>query len=320
MIPKKNNTEIVWGDYVLLPEFLHKGDEVALIAPSGFQPQERLDKAVESVKGFGLRPTLFPTCTKKYGYLAGTDMERARDLTDAFASSDIRAVICIRGGYGAQRLLEYVDLDAIAASGKPLCGYSDITALHIEMNRRGVVSWHTPMPGTEWYKGLDAFTAESLKAALFGPMPDKLINPEGAGMMKALTPGKAEGALCGGNLTLVASSAGTPYEIDTKGKILFLEDIDELPHRIDRMLLQLRYAGKFEDCAGVVFGAFTGCEPANAETSLTVEDVIGELAENIKKPVITGFQCGHILPTACLPLGATVLLDADNTEMKVLGV
>ena len=306
--------------FLLLPDFLHKGDEVALIAPSGFQPPERLDKAVESVQNYGLKPRLFPTCTKQHGYFAGADMERARDLADAFMSPDIKAVICIRGGYGAQRLLGQVDLDAIAASGKPLYGYSDITALHTEMNRRGVISWHTPMPGTEWYKGLDSFTAESLKAALFGPLPDKLINPEGSGSLEALFPGRSEGILCGGNLSLISSSVGTVYEIDTKGKILFLEDVDELPHRIDRMLLQLRYAGKFEDCAGVVFGAFTDCEPKSGESSQSVGDIINELAGEIKKPVITGFQCGHILPTACLPLGAQVLLDADNAEMKVLGV
>ena len=303
-----------------LPAFLHKGDEVALIAPSGPQPQDRLKHAEKSVQDFGLIPRLYPTCMKKHGYLAGTDMERARDLTDAFMSSEIKAVICMRGGYGAQRLLEYVDFDDIAASGKPLYGYSDITALHIEMNRRGVVSWHTPMPGTEWYKGLDQFTGDSVYKALFGPLPEKLVNPENAGSLKTLIPGKTEGILCGGNLTLASSSIGAFYEIDTKGKILFLEDTEESPYRIDRMLLQLRHAGKFEDCAGVIFGTFTDCEPSNAETSLSVDEVINELAYKIKKPVISGFQCGHVMPTACLPLGVRVLLDADNAEINVLGV
>jgi len=216
--------------------------------------------------------------------------------------------------------LEHVDFGAIAASGKPLYGYSDITALHLEMNRRGVVSWHTPMPGTEWYKGLDGFTRNSVYSALFGPMPEYLTNPAEGMVMEALLPGKAEGVVCGGNLSLVAATIGTFYEIDTRGKILFLEDIDESPYRIDRMLLQLRHSGKFKDCAGVVFGPFTDCEPKDADPSLSIDEIIRELVGDIKKPVITGFQCRHILPSACLPLGARVMLDADNAELKALGV
>jgi len=305
---------------LLLPKFLKTGDKAALIAPSGAQPQERMESAVKSVEGFGLKPLLFPCCTKQYGYLAGTDAERARDLTDAFSSPDIKAVICIRGGYGAQRLLDLVDFDAIAASGKPLYGYSDITALHIEMNRRGVVSWHTPMPGTEWYKGLDLYTNNALKAALFGPLPNELANPENTGPIMPLTAGKAEGVLIGGNLTVLASSVGTSNGIDVKGKIIFLEDVDESPYRIDRMLLQLKRAGVFDGCAGVIFGTFTGCEPADPAASLSVGEILYELAIQIKKPVVTGFQCGHTLPTACLPLGAAVSLDAGRAEIKILGV
>jgi len=305
---------------MFLPEFLRKGDEVALVAPSGPQPPERLERAVKSVQDFGLKPRLFPSCMKKRGYLAGTDIERARDISDAFSSPDIKAVICIRGGYGAQRIMDYVDFGAAAASGKALYGYSDITALHAELNRRGVVSWHTPMPGTEWYMGLDGFTRNAVHNALFGPLPETLANPENAVHVSTLMPGKAEGVLCGGNLTMAASSIGAFYEIDTKGKILFLEDIDEPPYRIDRMLLQLRRAGKFRDCAGVIFGAFTGCEPADPENSLSVDEILQELANEIKKPVVTGFQCGHILPAACLPLGAQALLDAGSAEIKVLGV
>jgi len=282
-------------------------------------PPDKLNAALESIRKFGLEPLVYPSCSKRHGYLAGTDRERASDLTEAFASRAVEAVICIRGGYGAHRLLEYVDFDAIAASGKPLYGYSDITALHIEMNRRGVVSWHTPMPGKEWLTELDDFTLQSVKAALFGPMLKELKNPIGADEMKAITPGKAEGIICGGNLSLVAASLGTFYEIDTKGKIIFLEEVEEAPYRIDRMLLKLRHAGKFNDCSGIVFGAFTDCEPKDPKMSLTVKDIIIELTGDIKKPVVTGFQCGHVLPTACIPLGMRVLLDADNVALRVVG-
>ena len=304
---------------MFLPKFLSKGDKVAIIAPSGPMPPEKLNAALESVRKFGLEPLVFPSCSRRHGYLAGTDRERASDLTEAFASRDMAAVICIRGGYGAHRLLEYVDFDAIAASRKPLYGYSDITALHMEMNRRGVVSWHTPMPGKEWFLELDDFTLHSVKTALFGPMPKELKNPFGTGAMKAITQGKAEGIICGGNLSLVAATLGTFYEIDTKGKIIFLEEVEEAPYRIDRMLLKLRHAGKFNDCSGIVFGAFTDCEPKDPKMSLTVEDIIVELTGDIRKPVVTGFQCGHVLPTACIPLGMRVQLDADNAALRVVG-
>jgi len=281
-------------------------------------PPDKLDAALDSIRKFGLEPLVFPSCLSKHGYLAGTDRERASDLTEAFASRDTKAVICIRGGYGAHRLLEYVNFDAIAASRKPLYGYSDITALHMEMNRRGVVSWHTPMPGKEWLLELDDFTLQSVKAALFGPMPRELKNPISTGEMKSITPGKAKGIICGGNLSLVAATLGTFYEINTKGKIIFLEEVEEAPYRIDRMLLKLRHAGKFKDCSGIVFGAFTDCEPKDPKMSLTVEDIIIELTGDIKKPVITGFQCGHVLPTASIPLGMRVLLDADNATLRVM--
>jgi muramoyltetrapeptide carboxypeptidase len=303
-----------------MPNFLNPGDEVAIVAPSGPPPLDRLEKALESVREFGLAPILFPSCVKKRGYLAGTDADRARDLSEAFALPDAKAVICIRGGYGAQRLLNLVDFDVLAETCKPLYGYSDITALHLEMNKRGVISWHTPMPGSEWYSGLDKFTCNSVRAALFGPLPKSLVNPADAVAISAISPGRAEGILCGGNLSLVASSLGTFYEFDAKEKIIFLEDVDEYPHRVDRMLLQLRNAGKFRDCAGVVFGTFTDCNPKDAGSSLTIDEILADLTGDINRPVLSGLQCGHVLPTLCLPLGARVSLDADNAELKVLGV
>jgi muramoyltetrapeptide carboxypeptidase len=300
-----------------LPNFLQQGDRVGVLSPSGPQPQERLEAAIQSVRDFGLEPVVYDSCRLKHGYFAGTDRERAADLQSAFADPSVKGVICIRGGYGAHRLMEYVDLDAIAAARKPLYGYSDITALHIELNRRGVISWHTPMPGTEWYHGLDDFTQACVRSALFGPLPGSIVNPDGSAFTE-LVPGKAEGILCGGNLSLVASTIGTYYEIDTKGKILFLEDIDESPYRIDRMLLQLRHAGKFSDCAGVVFGPFTNCVAPEAPNSLTVDEVLDELLGDIGKPVAKGLQCGHVLPTACMPLGARAELDASEGTLKIL--
>jgi len=304
---------------MILPPFLREGDQVAVICASGPLPEGALGPALESVEKMGLKPKAYPTCGLRHGYLAGTDEERARDVNDAFADEGCKGVVCARGGYGAHRLMGMVDWDAAARSRKPLYGYSDVTAFHLELNRRGLASWHTPMPGTEWRKGLGEYTSSSLRAALFGPLPGELANPPAA-PFETLVPGRAEGRLLGGNLSLVAATLGTPYEIDARGAVLFLEDIGEVPYRIDRMLLQLLQAGKFEDCAGVILGPFTDSVPDDRKPSLSVAQVLGELLSGVGKPVLAGFQCGHVLPTASVPLGARVALDATAGAIRVLGV
>jgi muramoyltetrapeptide carboxypeptidase len=226
-------------------------------------------------------------------------------------------VICIRGGYGAHRVFDHVDFDKIAATGKPLYGYSDVTALHMAMQNRGIISFQTPMPGTEWYKGMDAFTEKGVRQLLFGPLPNEIANPDGAELI-IMRPGVAQGELVGGNLSLVTSSVGAPYQLNTSGKILFLEDVEESPRHLDRMLLQLRHAGLLHECAGIVFGAFTDCEAENPEKSLTIEQVLDDLTDGLDIPIVRGLRCGHCMPTASLPLGARVTLDANAGKLIVL--
>jgi len=299
-----------------MPAFLREGDAVALIAPSSAPRPGALEPAVESVRALGLVPKAYPSCTLEHGYLAGTDEQRARDVNDAFADPEARGVVCVRGGYGAHRLMGRIHWDAAVESRKPLYGYSDVTALHLELNRRGLITWHTPMPATEWRKNPGEYTMGYLRAALFGPLPARIENPP-AVPLETLAPGRAEGVLCGGNLSLVAATLGTPYELDAKGKILFLEDIGEIPYRLDRMLLQLKHAGKFDDCAGVLLGPFTDSVPDNTLPTLTVAQVLAEILGDIGRPVLAGLQCGHVLPTASLPLGMRVSLDATAQTIRL---
>lgn len=303
---------------MLYPKPLAPGDRVALVGPSGPVLPERVEPAVQAVKALGLTPVLYPSATAQRGYLAGEDRQRAKDLTDAFLDETISGIICIRGGYGAQRMLPYFDLTAALLHPKVFCGYSDITAIHALLNRHGLVTFHTPMPSTEWYKGLDGYTLDSMKNLLFHPREEwnPLENPADAPAPQVLVPGKAAGRLTGGNLSLVASSLGTPYEVNTQGTVLFLEDIGERPYRLDGMLTHLRNAGKLEGASAVLLGAFTDCAAEDPSRSLTIPEVISDVVEPVCRekgiPLVAGLVCGHTLPTMSLPLGAGVSLQAGT--------
>lgn len=303
---------------MLTPKPLFQGAHVALIAPSGPVPPERLGSAVTSVEKLGLQPVVFESCRSAHGYFAGSDKLRADDINAAFADKSIDGILCIRGGYGAQRLMDSVDFGLIRRNPKFFSGYSDITALHIMINQScGFVTYHTPMPSTELYGGVDEYTDTSLKKILFGAKSGELKNP--ADMpLHSLVEGCACGTLTGGNLSLVASSLGTPYEIDTRNKILFLEDVDEEPYRIDRMLCQLKAAGKFRDCAGILLGYYTDCAAQHPEKSLTLNQVFEELIVPAHKPAIMNFACGHSLPTLSLPMGKGVKLNSTSGTITVM--
>jgi muramoyltetrapeptide carboxypeptidase len=295
---------------MIIPKPLFRGAKVALIAPSGPVLPERLEPAVQSVRRLGLDPVVYESCRAAHGYLAGDDRMRADDINRAFADNAIDGILCIRGGYGAQRLLKRIDFQMIRSHPKFFSGYSDITALHIALNQCcGFVTYHTPMPATELYANVDGYTLESLKNVMFGNPFGVLKNP--AGMQpETLVPGCACGPVTGGNLSLVASSLGTPFEIDTRGKILFLEEVDEEPYRIDRMLTQLALAGKLRECAGMLFGYWTRAEAQKPERSLTLLQVLHEIIIPQCRPVLMNLACGHSLPTLSLPMGQTAKMDA----------
>ena len=298
---------------------VYPGARVALVCPSSAVPEERLDAALAAVRELGLEPVAYPSCyyVNRHGYFAADDAQRAKDIQEAFADPSIQGVICIRGGYGAHRLMDLLDLREIARHPKLFCGYSDVTALHIALNQRcRMVTYHTPMPSTEWYKGLDEFTMTYLRRALFGALTGAM--PMGAGV-ETIQSGTTRGVLCGGNLSLVCDSLGTPWEIDTRGKILFLEDVGEKTYRIDGMLTQLRNAGKFSDCAGILLGYWTDCEPEYPEKTLLIPEIVGEVVVPSGKPILAGLAGGHSLPTMSLPLGAVAVMDADAKTLEVLG-
>ena len=304
---------------MIRPKPLKIGDKIGLIGASSPVKQERIESSIKAMEDLGFEVTLGESCRGCHGFLSGSDELRAKDINDMFEDKSIKGIFAIRGGYGASRLLDMLDYNMIKKNPKVFAGYSDVTALHSVFNERcKLITFHTPMASTEFYKGTDDYTMNYFKKNIFSDEPLGILkNPEGQ-EIKTLVHGKAKGKLVGGNLSLVVSSMGTPYELDTKGKILFLEDVDEYPYKIDRMLLQLKQCGKFKDAAGIILGAWTDCKANEGDNSLSLMEVFEELVKTENKPTIYNLACGHCMPTMSLPVGATVKINSKNNEILVL--
>lgn len=300
---------------------LEFGDTLGFIAPSGaVRTPGAIERAVEETKRMGFKVKLGESAGKKYGYLSGTDEIRARDVNAMFADDEVDAIVCLRGGYGAMRILDQIDYEMIKKHPKIFMGFSDITALHIALLEKcGLATFHGPMAAANWAgKPLDEFSRDSMYRALMRSEPvGELLNPPGY-PRKTVNPGQCEGRLVGGNLMLITSSLGTPWELDTKGRILFIEEIGERTYCVDRMLTQLRLAGKFQDCAGVVFGDFADCPIEYPEFGLSLDEIIGDVVAPCGKPVFTGLRCGHCSPKLTLPFGVKCRMDADACTLTVL--
>lgn len=307
---------------MLLGKKLKKGDTIGLIAPSGaVRTEGAIEKAIEETKRMGYRVKLGESLGKVYGYLSGTDEVRARDINAMFADDEVDAIVCVRGGYGTTRLLDLLDYDVIRANPKIFVGYSDITALHAAMfGRCGLVTFEAPMAVSDWSNGpLDDVSYASMMRALACAEPmGELVNGPGYHARRTVNPGVCEGVLVGGNLSLMASLVGTPYELDVTDKILFIEEVGERTYCVDRMLTQLRLAGVFERCAGVVFGDFKDCPIEYPAFGLSLEEIIRDVVAPCGKPVFTGMQIGHCKPKLSLPHGVRCCMDADACTLTVL--
>ncbi len=238
-----------------LPRPLHPGDRIEIVSPASSLVPEKIELATRLLEDQGYKVTLSKHVFDHTEYLAGSDQDRAKDLMDAFLNPDVKAVYCSRGGYGCARLFPYLDLDAMAASGKMFLGFSDITTLHLALNRRGLVTYHAPMALT-LSRERDSWVTESFLNVLKGADPI----PEDSPCGETIIGGQAEGEVTGGCLCLITDSIGTPNAIDCRGKIVLIEDVDENPHRVDAMLTHLLNVGDIQDCAGIVVGEMTGTD------------------------------------------------------------
>jgi len=293
-----------------LPRALQAGARFAIVAPAG-PARLDADKAQAWFERRGYQCRLYPGVTQAQGYLAGSDQQRLQDLHDAFADPSIDVILCMRGGYGSMRLLDGLDFDLIRRNPKPLVGYSDITALHTAINRHtGLVTFHGGMLNADLLGAKLEPTVSSLLGQLGGQLgAGARIGHPAAYPLTSVLPGVASGRLMGGNLSMLGATQGTLAEIDTQGCILFIEDVNEPLYRIDRLLTQLRLAGKLEGVKGVLVGDFAGVTVA-AMTPL-LQDIFAPLGV----PVLAGWRSGHCDPNVCLPLGAQVTLNADRQEL-----
>jgi muramoyltetrapeptide carboxypeptidase len=303
------------------PASLNPGDTVAVVAPASgvFNPAD-IYFGQQLLENLGYRVKLGKAVYRRHGYLAGTDAERLEDLESMFADREVKAIICLRGGYGALRLLDKLNLQLVKENPKILLGISDITALLIAVNQlTGLVTFHGPVL-TSMVNWLGDYTRESLLKVVASPSPaGALTNPEAGPRLFTICGGKSSGELTGGNLSLICATLGTPFEIDTKGKILFLEEVGEEPYRIDRMLTQLELAGKFDDVKGVIIGESVECIPKKFNPSFSctfsLEEVLIERFKGMRMPVLYNLACGHGREKLTLPIGIAATLDGDSGNL-----
>lgn len=306
------------------PKRLKLGDTLGVIAPSSAINDNKIEQAIKSLTDLGFKLKLSKNLRAQNGYLAGTDAQRLEDLHWAFSDKEVDAVWCIRGGYGATRILPNVDFNLIKKNPKIFIGYSDITALHVAIYQKtDIVTFHGPV-GTSDYTD---FTKPNVLNILMNPIPQYILNPSEENLKnesnlykpEVITPGKCRGKLIGGNLSLLSAMDGTPYALkDLKGKILFMEDIDERPYRIDRMLTQMLQAHDFKQLAGIALGVFEGCNPRPEENSQSLIECLKERLGHLGIPVMYGLSFGHITHQFTLPVGIEAELNTEGGILTLL--
>ena len=303
------------------PPRLRAGDTVALVSPaSTMGSEDGLDRAEHWIRGMGLVPKFGPNAGERYGYLAGTDEQRAADLNAAYAHPEVRAVFAVRGGWGGARILPLIDWQTIRANPKLLIGFSDITALHLAFAKRaGFATIHGGNATSSWRKQ----SWESLWRLAFAADTPTLggaaIETEAGRPGRTIRGGAARGRLLGGNLTILSTLMGTPWLPDFKGAVLFLEDVNESEYRVDRMFQQLKLAGVLDVLAGIVFGQCTSCATTEPDyAGFTIDQLIDHYVVPLGIPAVTGFNTGHVGNQLSLPSGARVELDAAGRTLRVL--
>jgi muramoyltetrapeptide carboxypeptidase len=308
----------------LLPKSIKKGDTVGIISPSA-ATADRMEFtfAKEAMEALGFKVKLGENLKNRFGHLAGTDEERANDLNQMFADPQVKAVICIRGGSGAARILPLIDYELIKANPKSLLGYSDITALHCAIySQTGLITFHGQNGTGSW----NSFNVKQFEQVFFEKAlvtykneitkGDDLVSK--GNRIQTLKGGTAEGIILGGNLTVLSALSGSPYYPDFQDSILFIEDIGEDPYRIDRMMSTLQLNGTLAKIKGFIFGQCSGCNPGGGYGSFTVDQIMDHYILPLGIPAYTGAMIGHIPKQFIIPVGAKVKMDSNKGVFTIL--
>jgi muramoyltetrapeptide carboxypeptidase len=298
------------------PAALRPGDVVGIVAPASNVKREALEAGCETLRRMGYKPFFFDSILEQDLYFAGSVQRRARELEEMFLREEVRAIICARGGYGSNHLLQAIDVKKIAAHPKIFVGYSDLTTLLTWLaDSAGFVTFHGPMAAKD-FAVTDGVDSASWKAAL-GGLSQWVLDSGPASGVKVLVEGSAEGLLYGGCLSMLAASLGTPYEVRTEGTILFMEDLAAKPYQIDRMLMQLKLAGKLADVRGIIFGEMVDCVQ-HQDQGYTLEEVVLRIVGDLGVPVAYGLRSGHVSRgNITLPIGVQAALGVDSSGVSL---
>ncbi len=300
-----------------LPKPVPQGGTIAVVSPASAVRPEEIEPTLTKLRDLGYEIRFGEHAFARTAYLAGRDEDRAADLAAAFLDPAVDGILCARGGYGCSRLLPYLELDALAATDKPFFGFSDVTILHSALNRRGLATYHAPMPNTDFSKR-PPWIWRSLVAAIKGEDPLAVVESQAQTVVR----GTAEGELTGGCLCLVTDLIGTPEEIDMVGKIIALEDVDEAPHRVDAMLTHLLACDHIQHAAGIVIGEMTGTDvDGKHDASIGPwpwREIVRDRLGGLGIPLVTDYPFGHGMGRATLPLGQRVRLVADTGKLELV--
>lgn len=308
----------------ILPRGIQQGDKIGIISPSAATADRiQFDFAKETMGALGFEVQLGENLKNRRGHLAGTDEERAADLNEMFADKDIKAIICIRGGSGAARILPLIDYNIIKKNPKPLLGYSDITALHNAIHAKtGLITFHGPNGSGSW----NSFNVKQFENMFFKKEMVSFENEQVKGddlivkqnRIQTIRPGIASGKILGGNLTVLTALSGTPYLPDFENAILFVEDIGEDPYKIDRMMSTLLLNGTLSKIKGFIFGQCTDCNPSGGFGSLTLDDILDDYILPLNIPAYKGAMIGHVPKQFIVPVGGQVEMNANAGTFKLL--
>ncbi len=295
---------------VILPNRLKKGDKIGIFAPAGpIRNTSEIDDFINVLKNLGFRVKVGKNVADQFGYFSADDRSRAKEFMELIEDPTVQGLFAIRGGWGCARMAEYLDLDSIKRSPKVIMGFSDVTTLLNSISSKtGLITYHGPSGNSTW----NDYSVDYLKRLLIDAevVQYKNTSPDDANIV-TLSPGEAEGILYGGNLSVISSLVGSDYLPDWNGSLLFLEDVNEEPYRVDRMLTQLSLAGIFNEVNGIILGGFRKCEPEEPDRSFSLLEVFEQHFSGLKIPVYFGAQIGHIRNKYTVPVGLPAKMNAD---------